>query len=253
MTSSMEDEITYIGNFEEAEETKQNNNNNKQDKKKIKFKTNRHNKDVKKFIANTKLNFFNKKVIAFLLILILLYIVKPITFLRAKLDEKREYYEQLQSNSITDIDLLDSLTYATGAEYYKNCYNSMVSPADGLMTCHYDFAHKGIDIACDEYQGNIYAAANGYVKHIGYSEKYGNEILIEHQINGMTIYTYYANLSVINVTNGQYVYQNQVIALEGGDPDKKASVMDTEGHHLHFEVRKSENPNSGLNPIIFIK
>lgn len=249
--NNMDEDVTYIGSFEDAEEVKTNENKN-QSSKRSNFKTNKHNKKLKKFISSTKTTIFNKKILSILLIILLLYIIKPISFLRAKLDEKRDYYEQLNNNSIEEINLLDSLTYAIGAKYYKNCSNTMVTPADGLITCHYDLAHKGIDIACDEYPGNIYAAANGYVKHIGYSDKYGNEILIEHQINGMTIYTYYANLSVINVTNGQYVYQNQVIALEGGDPQKRAGIMDTEGHHLHFEVRKSESASSGLNPIIFI-
>ena len=171
--NSMDDEVTYIGSFEDAEEVKTNENKN-QSSKRSNFKTNKHNKKLKKFISSTKTTIFNKKILSILLIILLLYIIKPISFLRAKLDEKRDYYEQLNNNSIEEINLLDSLTYAIGAKYYKNCSNTMVTPADGLITCHYDLAHKGIDIACDEYPGNIYAAANGYVKHIGYSDKYGN-------------------------------------------------------------------------------
>ena len=75
--------------------------------------------------------------------------------------------------------------------------------------------------------------------------------MIEHQINGITIYTYYANLSIIHVNNGDYVYQNQVIAQEGGNPNKQAGILDTDGHHLHFEIRKDKN-SGGLNPNVFI-
>ena len=251
----MDNEIKYIGTFTE-EEIKQKSSqktNNKVEKNKPKFKINKHNIKVSKFILSTKSKLLNKKVIFGILIVLLIYTLKPITFLKLKLEQKREYYAQMQNNSITCNKFFDSLIYASGADYYKNCKDKLVSPADGLITCQFDWAHQGIDIACYEYPGNIYAAANGHVCYIGYSKKYGNEVLIEHEINGITLYTYYANLSVIYVTNGQYVNQNEVIALEGGNPEKPAQIMDSDGHHLHFEVRKNKNSGSGLNPIIFIQ
>lgn len=247
----MEDQVTYIGTFDQEEiESSPSLKRSKKDNSNNNFKTRKRSKKLNKFIASTKKSIINKKVVTIILIILVLYIVKPITYLRAKLDEKREYYSQYEAVNANGI--IDSITYAIGADYYKNCKDTMVMPADGAITCCYDLSHKGIDIACEEYQGNIYAAANGYVVDVGYSEKYGNEVLIEHNINGMKIYTYYANLSVINVSKGQYVYQNQVIALEGGNPERAAQVMDFDGHHLHFEVRKSEKEGSGLNPIIFI-
>lgn len=251
----MDNEITYIGTFTEEEINKNSSKNekNKVEKNKSKFKQNKYSKKVSRFISSTKNKLLNKKVLAFLLIVLLIYILKPITFLKLKLEQKREYYTALQNSSISANGLFDSIIYIFGYDYYKNCKDTMVSPADGLITCQFDLNHQGIDIACDEYQGNIYSTANGHVCYIGYSEKYGNEILIEHEINGMTLYTYYANLSVINVTNGQYVYQNEVIALEGGNPDRPAKIMDSDGHHLHFEVRKTKNSGSGLNPLILIQ
>lgn len=245
----MDDEVKYIGTFEEETNNKSSKKDSKE-KKQPKFKTKKYSMKLSKFISSTKRKILNKKVIIIVLIVVLIYIIKPITYLQNKLDEKREYYSQY--DAVTGNSIIDSAVYGFGADYYKNCKNTMVSPADGLITCQFDLAHKGIDIACDEYQGNIYAVANGYVVSTGYDKKYGNEILVKHNINGMEIYTYYANLSVINVSAGQYVYQNQVIGLEGGNSDKKAGIMDTDGHHLHFEVRKSEKRGSGLNPIIFI-
>lgn len=251
----MRNGITYLGINEEPEIHKEVNKVKKQN-----FKSRKYSRKLSKFISKTKKTLINKKVLSFIAIIAILSYIKPIAFLRNKLEEKREFYAQLQdyrtsysSNSYSIEGIGDYLIYSIGADYYKNCKNTMVYPADGTLTCPYDLSHKGIDIACEEYQGNIYAAANGYVCYIGYNEKYGNEILIEHIINGVKLYTYYANLSIINVTNGQYVYQNQVIAHEGGSPDKKAGILDHEGHHLHFEVRKSIEKNSGLNPLIFIK
>lgn len=252
----MGENIKYIGTFEEKEIDKKSSNKTKKNKEKNKekneFKVNKKNIKVSKFISSTKNSILNKKVICFLLIILLIYIVKPITFLRAKLDEKREYYSKINTTQVTTKNLWESIVYTLGIDYYKTCKDTMFYPADGSITCQFDLAHQGIDIACEEYPGNIYAAANGNVVEIGYDEKYGNFILIEHEIKEITLYTYYANLSKINVTNGQYVYQNQIIALEGGSPDRPAQIMDSEGHHLHFEVRKSKKSGSGLNPLIFL-
>lgn len=249
----MNEEIKYIGIFEEKEIDKKSSNKSKKNKEKTKFKINKTNIRVSKFISSTKMHLLNKKVLAIFFIALTIYAIKPITFLRTKLDEKREYYAQHSTPfSYLNGGFFESLIYAFGTDYYKNCKDSMVYPADGLITCQYDLSHQGIDIACDEYPGNIYAAANGHVISIGYDEKYGNNVLIEHEINGITLYTYYANLSKISVTTGQYVYQNQIIALEGGDPNNRAGIMDTDGHHLHFEIRKSKKSGSGLNPLTFL-
>lgn len=255
----MNDDIKYIGNFTNDEIESRSSIKSSKEKKNKEFKINKTNLKVKQFISSTKTKIINKKVMIILIIIAIIYIAKPISFLKATLDTKREYYMQLNdkkdsfSISVDTGSIIDSITYASGAQYYKNCKDTMVYPADGLITTCYDLAHKGIDIACDEYPGNVYAAANGRVVDISNNKKYGDGILIEHSINRMTIYTYYANLSAINVYNGQYVYQNEIIGLEGGDPNRKAGVMDTKGHHLHFEVRKSEKENSGLNPLIFIQ
>lgn len=246
----MKNDITYIGITNEPEIRSK-----KTKSKEAVFKTRKHNINISKFISDTKNKFINKKFIILLLIIILLYFFNPITFLKTKLDEKREFYAQNYSNPAfpSNVGLMDSIIYLSGADYYKNCKDTFVMPADGLLTYQYDWAHQGIDIACDVYQDNIYASANGYVCYVGYSEKYGNELMIRHTINGMTLYTFYGNLSAIYVTNDQYVTQNQVIGLEGGNPDKKATIMDTEGHHIHFEIRKTMKPNSSLNPNILIQ
>lgn len=249
----MNEEIKYIGIVDEEEINKKpNRKSSSKNNKDEKIKINKYNRKVEKFIANTKSRILNKKVIIFMLCIALIYFLKPITYLRAKLDEKREYYTQFTSNSFSGNGIIEYIVYMSGFEYYKNLKNTMVYPADGSLTYTYDLVHKGIDITCDEYPGNVYAVTNGYVVSVGYSEQYGNDILIQHNINGMEVYTYYANLSTINVEQGQHVYQNEVIGLEGGNPNKKAQVMDSEGHHIHFEVRKSKDSNSGLNPLIFL-
>ena len=246
----MDDDITYIGISQESKENETKNKSKDAPPKKEKFKTQKKNKKVEKLIASTKNRKINKKLIIVLIIIILILYFKPITFLKNKLDEKRFMYSQYNSNYNSNI--IDSLIYSSGIDYYKKCKNTLVLPADGLITCHYDLAHQGIDIACENYQDDIYAAANGNVCYIGYSEKYGNELMIEHQINGMTLYTFYGNLSSINVYLNEYVCQNQVIAKEGGNPQKRAEIMDHDGHHIHFEVRKSKTQHLTLNPTLLL-
>ena len=59
--NNMDEDVTYIGSFEDAEDVKTNEN-KKQNNKKSNFKTNKRNKNVKKFISNTKATIFNKKI-----------------------------------------------------------------------------------------------------------------------------------------------------------------------------------------------
>ncbi len=252
----MSNEVTYLGVEKEEINTKTK---VKKDKaiKKDKFKTKKISLKLNRKIRDTKKTILNKKVITIILIVLLIYFIKPITFLKNKLEEKRNYYgvtsnESEFNISATKSGLAKSILYMTGFEYYSTCRKSMVLPADGFITYPYDWAHQGIDIACDEYADPIFAAANGTVIETGTDEKNGMYIIIKHNINNKDIYTYYSNLSQIKVNSGQYVYQNEPIASEGGNPDRPAKVMDKNGHHLHFEIRKSPQKNSGLDPHFFI-
>ncbi len=250
----MNDEIKYIGTFEE-----QNIISNTQ-KEVIKSKKRKQNKfKVRKFnlklnlkIANTKPFKLNRKIIFILIIAAALYWIKPITYIKNILEEKRVYYAQINENVMSDMNFFESIIYMSGIEYYSDCRKTMVSPADGAICGVFDAVTKGIDIACDEYGDNIYAAANGNVCEIGYDKKHGNYIILEHKINDKYLYTYYGNLSKINVSMGQFVTQNQPIANEGGDPSHAGKITDLSGHHLHFEVRKTQKGGQ-LNPYIFIQ
>ncbi|MDQ0992277.1 M23 family metallopeptidase [Streptomyces sp. V3I7] len=72
---------------------------------------------------------------------------------------------------------------------------------------------------------------------------YGNAIVIKHA-NGL--YTQYAHLSRIDVKVGQVVTTGQHIALSG-------NTGNTTGPHLHFEVRKTPNYGSAINPVNFLR
>ena len=100
-------------------------------------------------------------------------------------------------------------------------YGNRNDPLKNIPSTHY-----GIDFACP-IGSNVYASANGKVVWMGYSETYGNTIVIEHQDGYLTLS---AHLSKINVRSGEYVYQGQRIG-SSGDTGKRVK-----GPHLHFET-----------------
>lgn len=99
--------------------------------------------------------------------------------------------------------------------------------------------HAGMDIA-DRIGSPVTAAADGVVIFVGWRMGYGNLVEIKHE-NGFT--TRYGHLYKPVAYTGQRVNAGDLIALMG-------STGRSTGPHLHFEVRKDENP---LNPLAFIK
>lgn len=115
----------------------------------------------------------------------------------------------------------------------------------GYMTAPYGeerttSPHKGIDIA-KNLGDDVNAALDGKVVSAGYNNGgYGNLIIIEHEDN---MQTYYAHLSEINVSVGDYVKKGDKIGAIG-------STGYSTGPHLHFELRVNGNP---VNPTNYIK
>ena len=99
--------------------------------------------------------------------------------------------------------------------------------------------HGGMDFA-DRLQSPIIAAADGVVTFVGWRMGYGNLVEIKHE-NGFT--TRYGHLTRGTVKEGQRVSAGDLVALMG-------STGRSTGSHLHFEIRKDDNP---LNPLAFIK
>jgi murein DD-endopeptidase MepM/ murein hydrolase activator NlpD len=93
--------------------------------------------------------------------------------------------------------------------------------------------HAGVDMPsfCAR-SSNVYAAQTGTVVTAGWSGGYGNLIVIDH---GLGFSSYYAHLSQIHVTLGQYVWRGTVIGVSG---NTGASF----GEHLHFEIRINGQP-----------
>ncbi len=117
-----------------------------------------------------------------------------------------------------------------------------IQPVEGYITSGYGYRvnpfisnirhfHKGIDIAAN--MGTpIKAARDGLVVFSGRLEGYGNCIFIRHQDDYITVY---GHNKINKVKVGDIVYQGQEIAEVG-------RTGYATGPHLHFEVRKLDQP-----------
>ena len=99
--------------------------------------------------------------------------------------------------------------------------------------------HSGIDLAAG-YGTLVKAADGGQVIQAGYFGGYGYSVMVYH---GGGFATWYAHLSSINASVGQFVQRGQVIGLVG-------STGWSTGPHLHFEVRINGAPQ---NPLAYLQ
>lgn len=103
--------------------------------------------------------------------------------------------------------------------------------------------NTGIDIAVPP-GTNVHAIADGVVATIWWLPSYGNLIIINHFNNYRTVY---ANLSEIDVNEGDKVTEGTIIGKSGESIN---------GAQIHFEIwkgREKQNPEVWLHPQEFAK
>jgi len=91
--------------------------------------------------------------------------------------------------------------------------------------------HQGLDIAAP-IGTPVRVAERGRVRFAGWSEGYGNLLIIDH---GRGFETRYGHNSELAVRAREFVYKGQVVARSG-------STGVSTGPHVHFEVRISDRP-----------
>ncbi|MFB6819271.1 M23 family metallopeptidase [Streptomyces sp. NPDC056347] len=114
---------------------------------------------------------------------------------------------------------------------------------DGSRWAH---KHSGQDFAVPV-GTEVEAAHNGVVVKAGPNgggdgPAYGNAVVIKHA-NGT--YSQYAHLSKIDVRIGETVRTGDRIALSG-------NTGNSSGPHLHFEIRRTADYGSAVNPVHFL-
>ncbi len=106
--------------------------------------------------------------------------------------------------------------------------------------------HEGLDIkhTKTDIRGEaldpIYAAAAGRVAYINHNtglSNYGKYVVLEHRIQGLTIFTTYAHLKGFadGLSTGDQVRQGQVIATMGRTSNTRQAISKDRAH-LHFEI-----------------
>ncbi len=106
--------------------------------------------------------------------------------------------------------------------------------------------HEGLDIKCTQRDRRgeptdpIYAAAAGKVVYLNSTaglSNYGKYIILQHEIEGIPIFTTYAHLSqfAAGLSVGDTVKQGQPIATMGRTTNTRQPITKDRGH-LHFEI-----------------
>ncbi len=102
--------------------------------------------------------------------------------------------------------------------------------------------HNGVDINCDQWD-SVQCAFEGKVRFAKEFEGYGKVVVVRHY-NGLE--TLYAHLAKIKVKPGQNIDAGDLIGLAG-------NTGNSEGSHLHFEIRFKDQVLNPQNIIDFDK
>lgn len=97
--------------------------------------------------------------------------------------------------------------------------------------------HCGIDIASSSGDQAIYAAADGTVVKTGWDNSNGNYVVIQHDLSGKTVYSFYAHLASISRRSGSVGKGTQVGVIGNTGSASR-------GIHLHFAIVDTFWPGS---------
>lgn len=125
-----------------------------------------------------------------------------------------------------------------GTKFYRPTDGGRVS-ADfgwyypwGTATWHY-----GMDISQTGHGANVYSVAEGKVVAIyPRTSCGGNQVFIQHLVNGVKYTSLYAHLAYVNVNVGSIVTTNTVIGGVGGNPSIETWDRCSTGTHLHVQI-----------------
>jgi murein DD-endopeptidase MepM/ murein hydrolase activator NlpD len=109
-----------------------------------------------------------------------------------------------------------------------------ILPVNGYISREFDpdRGHYGIDIVVKD-GTPVYASAGGFVVFSGYTNNYGNIIILNHSDGYLSLYKH---CSVILKKDRELVKQGELIAQSGN------SGLATTGPHLHFEIWHKGKP-----------
>ena len=149
--------------------------------------------------------------------------------------------------------------------YFRNPLAIPIKLAANFGELRPNHWHMGLDIRTNQKENlPVYAAAKGYIAHVGIrSQSFGRYIIINHP-NGYS--TLYAHLNNFFPALEQYLtaqqYKQETWAIESDFSKEKFPVSKgqfiaysgntggSQGPHLHFEIRDTKTDKC-LNPLLF--
>ena len=153
--------------------------------------------------------------------------------------ESAKYAEQVRAMSASSSGYKGgrlALPIADGAFRFSSGFGVRKDPFTGKSA-----GHNGVDMAAPK-GTTIMAAASGIVTYAGYSNGFGNTVMIKHSDEITTLYGHIRE-GGIKVSVGQRVSVGQKIAEVG-------STGRSTGNHLHFTVYKNDE---AVNPLPYLK
>ncbi|HMT27006.1 MAG TPA: M23 family metallopeptidase [Candidatus Absconditabacterales bacterium] len=165
----------------------------------------------------------------------------------SKLECRTQYRDTLTENCKQDLPIVRD-AYFSNYENKKGYKEIITTLRGATYTNQRDIgsgAHPGIDIATA--RGTpVYSIADGEVYSVGRNSAYGNVIKIKHGYKNEVIYSIYAHLDEILVTEGQKITQGSLIGKVGNTGRVFGQLG---GYHLNFEIQRD---NKG-RPAYFFK
>lgn len=126
---------------------------------------------------------------------------------------------------------------------FQSLKGKLVPPAESSILTHFkepvtrygnSSAIDGVEIQTTPNE-TIHAVYNGLVTHAGFSEGYGNLVIIDH---GQKYYTLYSGLSTLSIRSGDVVKASDTLG-------KMPTRLDLESDPFYFEIRHQD---TSLNP-----
>lgn len=178
-----------------------------------------------------------------------------------RLEQERLEQERLEAENNSSSDDYEDDYYEEDDDYSSDTsYDSggfiWPSPGGYYVSSYFGYRwgknHNGIDIAGGGIRGTSAVASRSgtvilvsnscshdYPKDYtcGCGGGYGNYVVIDH---GDSYSTYYAHMSSVYVSVGEYVSQGQAVGSVG-------CTGHSTGNHLHFEIRSSGSPVDPMN------
>ena len=169
---------------------------------------------------------------------------------RQKMSEVRRNLDSLESATARTLEQSDMLRRLTmrvlNLRHLRDLARAQalasipsIDPVDGAQVvgcyCYRSYPdsefHPGVDLGAD-YGEVVRASAAGTISSADYDGGYGEKIDIDH---GNGYHTWYAHLSKMEVSPGQYVHKGEEIGLVG-------STGFSTGPHLHYQVMLNGSP-----------